>query len=125
MNRESIFLAGWLTTAVVAVVVIVGMSAGTVPVSKALSASTAETGVGAGPITPDAAGTVPVPSAQNDIAYVYPDGSPAPDPSTAAKVAPAGGYDDDGDRGRDDDEDEDGGWGRIFQKLGERVDDDD
>ncbi len=100
MSRSSIYLAGWLTTAVVAVVVIIGMANGAFGAgdegdatpTPVLTVGPAEQLVSASP-TP--AG--PAPGQCEETVYVYPDGSPAADPSQQASLSSFRGYDDDED----------------------------
>lgn len=83
MNRSSIYLAGWLTTVVVAVVIIIGMSNGAFGAGRDKGTTEAQP-----PAVQPSDGLAPPPDAasasasgQSELVYVYPDGSPAPTPS--------------------------------------------
>lgn len=114
MNKASIYLAGWLTTAVVAAVIITGLTTHVFgskpPTDPAATAVTQQVTDPPGSDQPSTtyqspSGSDPVTAGEETI-YVYPDGSPVP-ASEAKRVAKAERnkwHDDDEDR--DDEEDE-------------------
>ena len=128
MSRESIYLAGWLTTAVVAVVAMFGIANGAFGMGSETQISTVQettpqmgalnntNGVSSTNDRPMGAEARPAgdqlssPTVVNptlgqtpQIEYVYPDGSPAPAPSEAVVPLERGreGHDDDDAQGKE------------------------
>lgn len=127
MSRASIYLAGWLTTVVIAVVTIVAISGGAFGASDTPTSAPQQLGNVQGDLGPQpywetdaSAGLLDAKfgfgatdatlssetSGTEQMIYVYPDGSAAPDPQTARTTA-VGYYDDDDDHDDDDHDDDD------------------